>query len=57
MADKVEALERALEGAANFMRGMWLDPALPKHAKEALKYAYEDIDAKLRDIDPETYAE
>jgi hypothetical protein len=55
--DKVEALELALEDAANFMRGMWLDPAVPKHAKEALKFAYEGIDAKLREIDPETYAD
>jgi len=40
----VDELVEALEGAANFMRGMKLDPSLPQHVKEAL-------DSKINDID------
>jgi hypothetical protein len=40
----VDELVGALEGAANFMRGMQLDPALPQHVKEALSSKIEDID-------------
>lgn len=25
-----------IENAANFLRGLWLDPAVPAHAKEAI---------------------
>jgi hypothetical protein len=40
----VDELVEELEGAANFMRGMQLDPALPPHVKEALGDKIKDID-------------
>lgn len=33
---EVEALQRHIESAANFMRGVCMDPAVPKHARGAL---------------------
>ena len=40
----VDELVAELEGAANFMRGMQLDPSLPKHVKDALGSKIADID-------------
>ena len=33
-----------LESAANFMRGMALDPSIPQHARQALFHQYRMID-------------
>lgn len=40
----IENLLQNLEHAANFMRGMALDPAIPPHAKQALQSRIENID-------------
>ena len=40
----IDELVQELESAANFMRGVQLDPALPKHIKDALGSKIEDID-------------
>jgi len=40
----IENLLQNLESAANFMRGMTFDPALPPHAKQALGSRIENID-------------
>ena len=34
----IERLLEVIEGAANMMRGMQLDPSVPNAAKEALKH-------------------
>lgn len=43
----IEELVVEIEGAANFMRGMQLDPALPTHVREALA-------SKIRELDEVT---
>jgi hypothetical protein len=42
--DLKELLLSELESVANFLRGMSLDPALPKHTKEALQFRISKID-------------
>ncbi|EIY4766821.1 hypothetical protein MM188_003203 [Vibrio cholerae] len=36
-----------LEGAANFLRGIMLDPALPSHIKDAMTFKLFNMDAVL----------
>lgn len=45
LADSVEYQVARLESAANFMRGMSLDPQIPLHAKQALLARVQSIDA------------
>ena len=40
----IDKLVEALEGAANFMRGMQFDPSLGREQKEALASKAEEID-------------
>lgn len=42
--DDIETLIEELESAANFMRGLQLDTAVPKHAKGALADRIKSID-------------
>lgn len=44
---KDSTMEEELESAANMLRGMTLDPAIPEHAKEAMRHRYERIEAFL----------
>ncbi len=48
MADQLELIE-ALEGAANMMRGMLMDPAIPQGAKDALQDKINEIEELLDD--------
>ena len=48
--DIIEKLLVTLEGAANMMRGMQLDPSIPAGAKEALKVKMEEIDFITSDL-------
>lgn len=42
-----DELIEQLESAANFLRGMGFDPAIPKHAKEAIAAKVRDLDAVI----------
>ena len=42
-----ERLIELLESTANMMRGMTLDPAIPPHAKEALRHRVATLDAAI----------
>ena len=53
-ADEIESLERKngkllqlLEGIANMMRGMIIDPSIPAHAKGAMRSRIAEIDADV----------
>ncbi len=40
-----EELLLAIESAANMLRGMTMDPAIPAHAKEAMRSKYAELEA------------
>jgi vacuolar-type H+-ATPase subunit E/Vma4 len=46
----IENLLQNLEGAANFMRGMTLDRAIPPHARAALQSRIEKIDGLVEQV-------
>jgi len=46
----IEVLSAKLEGAANMMRGMCLDPSIPDHAKSAMRSKIRDIDDYIESI-------
>ena len=39
-----EELLSAIQGSANLMRGMLLDPTIPDHAKEALRSKIKELE-------------
>lgn len=43
-SDPIRILIEALESAANFLRGMQLDPWIPSHARDAMRQRVEAID-------------
>lgn len=42
-AEDIDALVQVIEGAANMMLGMSLDPGIPEHAKACLIGKVEDL--------------
>ncbi len=48
MKDELDLYELA-DGAANFMRGLLMDPALPDHIKEAVICKTDDMGNELGD--------
>lgn len=44
MPDTIEKLLQLLESTANMLRGMTLDPAIPKRAKDAMWWRISEIE-------------
>jgi len=40
----MEELLQLIEETANMLRGMTLDPAIPKHAKDAMRHRIETLE-------------
>lgn len=47
-----EEMLTRLEGVANFMRGVMLDPSVPNHVKSALKSKTDEIDEYTEVFNP-----
>lgn len=45
-----------LESTANMLRGMTLDPAIPKHAKEAMAHRISELDHAAQRAEPQIVA-
>jgi hypothetical protein len=45
MNSDTEEILQKLEMVGFFLRGLWLDPALPKRIKEVLEVKFNEIDA------------
>ena len=49
----MDKLIELIESTANLLRGMCLDPAIPKHAKEAMQARIVELDAAAEQLWPD----
>lgn len=43
---------KEIESVAFFLRGLWLDPAVPKHAKDAIMSRAELLEKCIKELGP-----
>lgn len=46
-----EEIYELIDSAANMLRGMTLDPAIPEHAKEAMRHRIQTLEEALEKLE------